>query len=145
MQNTPFFRPDLASLAKRFDRSPPRSNCPSCLWSSDLIPYPDNSSPTFPHGWVKSLFSPLWPKISHYLRDLLFPNPLLPWTADVFLSQDNSCGGGKIKLVLGKIKLVLGKAEPNSTSQFQAKNLLSLMFYKLYSQSPFKTRKPPKS
>lgn len=87
----------------------------------------------------KSLLSPLWPQISHYLHSLLFPNPLLPWTADVFLLQSNSWAAGK------EIKIVLGKAELNSTSQFQAKKLLTLMFYKLYSQSPFKIWKPPKS
>lgn len=68
----------------------------------------------------KSLLSPLLPQISHYFRALLFPNPLLPWTADVFLLQDNSWGGGK------EIKIGLGKAEFNQP--IQAKKLLYSMF-----------------
>lgn len=35
----------------------PTGSFPNCLWTSDLIPHADSSSPTFPCGWRESLFS----------------------------------------------------------------------------------------
>lgn len=65
--------------------------------------------------------------MSHCLHALLFPNPLLPWTADVFLLQGNSWGGGKeIKIVLGKEELNL--IQPIPSQKAPVSNVLPIVF-----------------
>lgn len=114
----------LSSLTKAFVWVPPQTGTfPSRLWTSDLIPYPDSSSPTFPCGWRESLFSVLSDhRFPITCISFLFLKPLLPWTVDVFLLLSNNWGEGK------EIKTVPGEAELNSISQFQAERLSPLIF-----------------
>lgn len=140
-QNTPFFKPCSGQLSKKVCWILPSPNCQfyklSCglliLFHIQILP----SLPFHVDGGKAFSHSPLLPQIPHYLHALLFPNPLLPWTADVLLLQDNSWGGGK------EIKIVLGKAEFNQPIPSQKTPVFNVL--KLYSQSPLQTQKPPKS